>query len=678
MFTALKGLKKGFEEEKPPVDILDKANQFRDSVKNLSFGFDGNYQFHGLEVSGLVISTEGIFSQAKQLWRIKYNVLILRPFKPEDIVDPKMVEIIDPQTAIFNAKWFACIKNDEALRAEFFKQVPTPSSKREYMDPEDIGRVVMKVGSIVGISYTIPMGTGAGPLKTSTGMEVKPGQHITFDVHFEVRRKSNSIGYFTGKAAAFAPTEQEKIESLKWIMPAMLPFPKIPQNVQTAPGVEKMKERIQFHERVKGSPKPYEDFIRAVNTLVLEQSLPLETISKFREPVVFGPNEPVLKDFLLKNFGIATNRVSWNITYDKTKDARAYNKLIGTLHAVKYSQNGEESISYKIDFANSRELLTNSFGVTGSGGAYVLPTIVKAAHDCMYIYGVVNIAKTYEGEKMVNSDGEEATKETIVVDAVAVHVDMIQVIKKIGIPISTDGARALLAWEKIGLFKTKEQNHGSYTPRKDWFNLTESKKTPEDQYQYYVIGKNIPEEDVARFYANCKSRFNGSLERACKYTANRLMGDEDNPDEWQGTISALSIPDQAEKLIYEVPQIYAVQKTVLEKHVPEVSKTTEQRMELLEKLIESTEKHLQEAQEAFRIAKISVAVTQKEESEKGKEESEKGKDESEKEKEDEVDEGDDDTAKFEPEVVEKSKKRNASKSGKGPKRKKSSKKDESE
>ena len=667
MFTALKALKKGFEEEKPPVDILDKANQFRDSVKNLSFGFDGNYQFHGLEVSGLVLSTEGVFKASKEMWRIKYNVLVLRPFKPEHITDPKMVEILDPQTARFTAKWFACVKFDEDLRKTFFAQVPTPSAKREYMDPEDIGYVIMKVGSIVQIQYTIPVGSGSGPLKTSTGMEVKAGQHITFDVHYEVRRRSNSIGYFTGKAAAFAPVEQEKLECLKWILPAMLPFLKMPQNVVTVPEVEAMKKRIQFHEQVKGSQKPYEDFVRTVNTLVFEQSIPLETINKLREPIVFGPNEPVLKAFLAKNFGIATNRVLWTITTEKNKESRAYNRLVGTLHAIKYSPKGEDSISYKIDFANSRELLTNSFGVTGTGGAYVLPTIVKAAHDCMYIYGVVNVGKTYEGEKMVNTDGEEATKETIVVDAVAAHVDMIQVIKNIGIPISTDGARALLAWEKIGLFKTKEHNHGSYTPRKDWFNLTESKKTPEDQYQYYVIGKNIPEDDATRFYARCKSEFGGSLERACKFTANRLMGDDDNPDEWKGVISVLSIPDDAEKLIYEVPQIYGVQKSVLEKHAAETSKSSEQRMEMLEKLIQHTEAQLQEAQEALRISRISGGNAQEEKAEDKKEEEEE-----------KVVEDDVDAAKFDPEVVDASKKRNANKSGKSSKRKKPSKKDESE
>jgi hypothetical protein len=587
MFGQLKALKKDREavEAKGPVDITALAEEFRSGVDGLNFLFDDNAKVDGVKVSAFVLASTDVLDKAKVPWRIDFQVLILGSFSKDDVIDPKMASVVDKQTLKFNVMWYPNFAQEPDKLKEFLASRPNISSMRTYGDPEPIGEVLLKVGSIVTFQYNIPKKSGCGPriIRTPVG-PVIPGQYITFNTHFHVRRKNNSFGFYVSEAAGYAPNKYESLDFLKWIAPVFLPFPEISRkpiqpNEEQKMMLLKMQERIDWHMALKGSKDMYKAWDASVKTMMTEMLLDEDEIGKLRSAVVFGPNEVNSRKFE-ESFGLVVTNLAWSIDYlKKSQTVGAYNKIMATVHAQKIGAETRK-ISFKLNFLDSRKILARCFGVSGTGGALILSRLVEACYDSMRMWGYINTNSTLTIDSITNAAGEVISDESIAVDIAAVHVDMVNALQKIGIPVSVEGAARILDADQFGLKKLRDGSKFESVKGSIWYNLTETKEAPDPRFQHYIIGRNISIDDVERFKKRLVKDFNGNYEEACKDTAAKLLGEK--VPGWEGKISALEVPSSDQDKLYIFPQIYAVSKAYLATYKPEVPKTLEERQQMLE------------------------------------------------------------------------------------------------
>jgi len=589
MFSQLKALKKDREvvEAKGPVDITTLAEEFRSGVKGINFLFDDNYKIDGAKVSGFVLASTDVLDHAKTAaWRIDYQVLIMGSFSQDDIIEPKMASVVDKQTLRFNAMWYPNFAQEPDEMTKFRNEHVGVSEKRTYGDPEAIAQVLLKVGSIVTFQYSIPRKNGTPRILRTPIGPVIPGQYITFNTHFEVRRKLNAFGYFVSEASGYAPQKCETLDFLKWIAPVFLPFPeisrkKIEPTEEQKEMILKMQDRIDWHMSLKGSKPLQKSWNTSVQTMLAEMLLDDAEIAKLRSAVVFGPNEVTSRKFE-ESFGLIITDIAWSIEYlKKSKTVGAYNKIMATVHAQKIGTETRK-ISFKLNFLDSRKILARCFGVSGTGGALILSRLVDACYSSMRMWGFINTADTLTTDSITNTAGEVISDESIAVDIAAVHVDMVGALQQIGIPVSVEGAMRILEADQIGLNKLRNKPDEKFESIKGtiWYNLTETKESPDPRFQHYVVGRSISIDDVERFKKRLAKDFNNNFEEACKDTASKLLGEK--VPGWEGKISALEVPKSDEEKPYVFPQIYAVSKAYLATYKPEVPRTIEERLQMLE------------------------------------------------------------------------------------------------
>lgn len=605
-----------------PVPIEALA-AFNEKTSGMKFLLPKKMKVKGLGVAGVVIGMKHVFRKESNgvgmPFKTIYRFVVTGAFGPDDVGDPDVCGVIDPQTAYVNMLWHEYFGHDKKEEDEYRKQYPNLDSKRKFKNPVAIGRILIKPFSVIDVSYELRAPAPGSPVQklvTSNG-DVGIGSWIKFtNLHYEIKRKSNAAEFKAGAATAYCRSEFENYLAIADFGMAMIPFPNIPEPLETST-LEQVETLYAIEKQMRiATEAPVDYFKSTIDGLIAEQKLSQEELENIKSLLVFSYIDDEHKKFL-NSMGVDFG--AWKIEVEavQTETKGCWNTMTSTVNGIYFAEDGSSrKLSYLLNFMGCSDMVLKKMGIGSGPGTKIVSRLIAGAERTIRVFGTINLPATLKSTLLVDAEGNPITDDTIVVDVVDFDIDMIAAIMKCGIPLTIEHVNWLLRsdeWGTLTMRNPANPRPYNYDEKQGFINLTES-LMPADgaEFKYYVVASAISQMSVNRFHKVCNSMFKGDVEKAShsvmKYLLN-LPGAE--PAIWEEEVGAVTFKNKT----WEAPIIFGISKKYLETYRPRQELTAADR---LQKMNEWKAK----AVEFYKIDKAPEAAPQQLQLDAGQEEEE--------------------------------------------------------